>query len=248
MADHCHRRRRCVATIKLKLADNFSSSVCQCRRALGLVLNSSAQASYITGLRMGTFQDWIFSVRIVYQRNCSWATLKDVTRASHATSPMLLPVCFETGRSTELNARGQWSPIVPANGCLAKLLLSPHNQIEGSSPPSRRFGNSQVQRICTYRGCPPVVRPAFSSFTSTQHKARKPEADGSVSRSGIIQHTPRARGSVRIPQPISRRCLVTLEAVPRRLLPGPMNHPSRLCIQSHCGDYWRRGTDSGCLR
>jgi len=60
----------------------------------------------------------------------------------------------------KLNLRGRCPVIVPANGCLAKLLLWSRNQVEGSSPPSQRFGNSQVQgnlRIpltSTYHGCP----------------------------------------------------------------------------------------------
>jgi len=59
----------------------------------------------------------------------------------------------------KLNLRGRCPVIVPANGCLAKLLLWSRNQVEGSSPPSQRFGNSQVQgnlRIpltSTYHGC-----------------------------------------------------------------------------------------------
>ena len=62
----------------------------------------------------------------------------------------------------KLNLRGRCSVIVPANGCLAKLPLWSHKQVEGSSTPLQRFGNSQVQGdlrlplTCTYHGCPRV--------------------------------------------------------------------------------------------
>ena len=82
MAKHCHRRRRCVATIKLKLADNFSSSVCQCRRARGLVLNSSAQSSYITGSLIRAFQGRKCLISLHLSMNCSWTTVQDLVPCS----------------------------------------------------------------------------------------------------------------------------------------------------------------------
>jgi hypothetical protein len=65
----------------------------------------------------------------------------------------------------KLNLRGRCPVIVPANGCLAKLLLLwSLNQVEGSSPLSKRFGKSQVQGnlrlplTSTYHGCPRFFR------------------------------------------------------------------------------------------
>ena len=58
--------------------------------------------------------------------------------------PMLPPGCFEAAGSPELNLRGRCPVTVPANGCLAKLPLWPH---ERSSTVRhlqllQRFGNS----------------------------------------------------------------------------------------------------------
>src|SRR5579884_1786895 len=75
----------------------------------------------------------------------------------------------------KLNLRGRCSVIVPANGCLAKLSLWSRNQVEGSSSPLQRFGNSPVQGnlrlplTCTFHGCHRFPRPRvrYASHTGT---------------------------------------------------------------------------------
>jgi hypothetical protein len=94
----------------------------------------------------------------VQRSACSRCSLPSVSR------PAALP---------KLNLRGRYCATVPANGCLAKLLLWPYSKIAGWSAPFQRFGKPQVQGdlrlplTSTYHGCPPVS-PVYTVYSSVR--------------------------------------------------------------------------------
>jgi hypothetical protein len=84
-----------------------------------------------------------------------------------ACSRCSLPSVSRPADLPKLNLRGRYCATVPANGCLAKLLLWPYSKIAGWSAPFQRFGKPQVQGdlrlplTSTYHGCPRFTCPRF---------------------------------------------------------------------------------------